>query len=39
MVGKDKARIRTIVTSAHTKKDLDQAADAFGKAGKKLSLI
>ena len=39
MVGKDKARIRTIVTSAHTKKDLDQAADAFGNAGKKLSLI
>ena len=39
MVGKDKARIRTIVTSAHTKKDLDQAADAFEKAGKKLSLI
>jgi len=39
MVGKDKARIRTIVTSAHTKKDLDQATDAFGKAGKKLSLI
>jgi len=39
MVGKDKARIRTIVTSAHTKKDLDQAANAFEKAGKKLSLI
>src|SRR5438876_1506393 len=39
MVGKDKARIRTIVTSAHTKKDLDQATDAFEKAGKKLSLI
>ncbi len=39
MVGKDKARIRTIVTSAHTKKDLNQAANAFGKAGKKLSLI
>jgi len=39
MVGKDKARIRTIVTSAHTKKDLDQAADAFEKAGMKLSLI
>ncbi|HXL51318.1 MAG TPA: aminotransferase class I/II-fold pyridoxal phosphate-dependent enzyme, partial [Candidatus Limnocylindrales bacterium] len=39
MVGKDKARIRTIVTSSHAKKDLDQAADAFEKAGKKLSLI
>src|SRR5205809_1306635 len=39
MVGKDKARIRTIVTSAHTKKDLDQASGAFEKAGKKLSLM
>ena len=39
MVGKDKARIRTIVTSAHTKKDLDEAADAFEKAGKKLSIL
>ncbi len=39
MVAKDKARIRTIVTSAHTKKDLDQALDAFEKAGKELSLI
>src|SRR5437588_2516438 len=37
MVGKDKARIRTIVTSAHTNTDLDQAADAFENAGKKLS--
>jgi len=27
------------VTSAHSEKDLDQAADAFEKAGKKLSLI
>ena len=39
MVDKGKARIRTIVTSAHTRKDLDQATDAFEKAGKKLSLI
>ncbi len=39
MVGKDRARIRTIVTSEHTMKDLDQAADAFEKAGKKLSII
>src|SRR5467141_788857 len=39
MVGKEKARIRTIVTSAHTRKDLDQATDAFEKTGKKLSLI
>jgi glycine C-acetyltransferase len=39
MVGKDKARIRTIVTSAHTRKDLDEATEAFEKAGKKLALI
>ncbi len=37
MVPRDKARIRTIVTSAHTKKDLDNALAAFEKAGKKLS--
>jgi len=39
MVAKDKARIRTIVTSAHTKKDLDEAIDAFGKAGREMALI
>lgn len=39
MVAKDKARIRTIVTSAHTKKDLDTAIDAFEKAGRELALI
>jgi glycine C-acetyltransferase len=39
MVAKDKARIRTIVTSAHTRRDLDQAISAFEKAGKELSLI
>jgi len=39
MVGKDNARIRTIVTSAHTKKHLDQALNAFEKAGKELALI
>ena len=39
MVGKDKARIRTIVTSAHTRTDLDKAIGAFEKAGKELSLI
>lgn len=39
MVAKDRARIRTIVTSAHTKKDLDRAIDAFEKAGKQLALI
>src|SRR3989440_10150747 len=39
MVGKDKARIRTIVTRAHTKKHLDEAADEFEIAGKKLSIV
>ncbi len=39
MVARDKARIRTIVTSAHSKKDLDTALAAFEKAGKKLALI
>src|SRR6266496_6488501 len=36
MVAKDKARIPTIVTSAHTKKDLDEAIDAFEKAGREM---
>src|SRR6266700_3738858 len=39
MVAKDKARIRTIVTSAHTKKDLDEAIEAFEKAGREMALI
>jgi len=39
MVAKDRARIRTIVTSAHTKKDLDEATDAFEKAGREMALI
>jgi glycine C-acetyltransferase len=39
MVAKDKARVRTIVTSAHTRKDLDIALAAFRKAGRQLELI
>lgn len=39
MVAKDKARIRTIVSSAHSTKDLDAALSAFEKAGRKLSLL
>jgi glycine C-acetyltransferase len=39
MVGREKARIRTIVTSAHSKRDLDFALDAFEKAGRKLAVI
>ncbi len=39
MVGRDKARIRTIVTSAHSKRDLDFALSCFEKAGKNLAVI
>ncbi len=39
MVARDKARIRTIVTSTHTKKDLDNALDAFEDAGKELAVL
>ena len=38
-VAKGSARVRVIVTSEHTEDDLQQALDAFGKAGKKLGLI
>ena len=39
MVARDKARVRTIVTSAHTRKDLDTALTAFEKVGKQLALV
>lgn len=39
MVSKDKARIRTIMNAALTKKDLDEALGAFEKIGKELKLI
>ncbi|TMI20964.1 glycine C-acetyltransferase [Candidatus Bathyarchaeota archaeon] len=39
MVARDKARVRTIVTSSHTRKDLDGALAAFEKAGKQLALV
>ncbi len=39
IVARDRARVRTIVTSAHTKKDLDFALDAFEKAGRELGLV
>ena len=38
-VPKDGARVRTIVTAAHTKKDLDEAITAFEKVGKELKII
>ena len=39
MVARDRARIRTIVTSAHSRKDLDEALRAFEKAGNQLTLL
>lgn len=39
MVAKDKARIRTMVTAAHSKEDIDFALSAFEKTGKKLKII
>ena len=38
-VARDKARVRTIVTAAHTKEELQFALDKFEKVGKELSLI
>ncbi|MDI6887039.1 MAG: glycine C-acetyltransferase [Candidatus Thermoplasmatota archaeon] len=39
MVARDKARIRTIVTAAHTKEDLNFALNAFEKCCKELKII
>src|SRR5487761_1017422 len=39
MVAKGKARIRTIVTSSHSKEELDTALEVFEKGGRKLGLI
>jgi glycine C-acetyltransferase len=39
MVAREKARVRTIVTSAHTRKDLDTALDVFERVGKQIGLI
>jgi glycine C-acetyltransferase len=38
-VAMDKARIRTIVTAAHTDEQLDRALGAFGAVGRELGLI
>jgi glycine C-acetyltransferase len=38
-VALDRARIRTIVTAAHTDEHLDTALDAFGRVGRELRLI
>jgi glycine C-acetyltransferase len=39
MVAKDKARIRTMITAAHRKEDLNEALAAFEDIGKKMGLI
>ncbi|MGP4080144.1 glycine C-acetyltransferase [Pseudalkalibacillus sp. R45] len=38
-VAKGSARVRTIVTAQHSKGDLQEALDAFEKAGKELNII
>ncbi|TLS37405.1 glycine C-acetyltransferase [Pseudalkalibacillus caeni] len=38
-VAKGKARVRTIVTAQHSKEELQQALNAFEKAGKELGII
>ena len=38
-VARGAARVRTIVTAAHTKQDLDEAIAAFAKVGRELGLI
>jgi glycine C-acetyltransferase len=38
-VPKGKARVRTIVSAAHTKEELAFALDAFEKVGKRLGII
>ena len=39
VVPKEQARIRTQISAAHTKQDLDRAIAAFIKVGKQLSVI
>ena len=38
-VARDKARVRTIVTAAHTQDELQYALDAFGTAGRELGIV
>jgi glycine C-acetyltransferase len=38
-VPRGKARIRVMISASHTKKDLDQGLEAFGKVGRKLGVI
>jgi glycine C-acetyltransferase len=38
-VPRDQARVRTIVTAAHSREELEQALEAFGRVGQKLGMI
>jgi len=38
-VARDKARVRTIVTAAHTRDELQFALDAFAKVGRELGIV
>ena len=38
-VARDKARVRAIVTAAHTREELQFALDVFAKVGRELGLI
>src|SRR5690606_30794426 len=38
-VARDKARVRTIVSAAHTREELQFALDVFGKVGREMGLI
>jgi glycine C-acetyltransferase len=38
-VPKGKARIRVMISAAHTRQDLDQGLAAFQKIGKKMGLV
>jgi glycine C-acetyltransferase len=38
-VARDKGRVRTIVTAAHTRADLEQALDIFARVGRAMELI
>jgi glycine C-acetyltransferase len=38
-VAKDKARVRTIVSSAHTREELDRALEVFQRVGRRMGII
>ena len=38
-VPQEKSRVRTIVTAAHTRQDLDAALDVFKRVGRELNII